>query len=66
MRLPALNWATRLKAMKNTMRPVASRPKAAESKRSRKTSGTVMAPDLRATWFRRLPMRPIMQMGTTM
>ena len=52
--------------MKKTMRAVASRPKPGLAKRSRKTSGTVMAPEIRATWFRRLPIRPIMQIGTTM
>ena len=52
--------------MKKTMRAVTSSPKLALAKRSRKTSGTVIAPDVRATWFKRLPISPIMQIGTTM
>ena len=49
IRLPDLNWAIRLKDMKNTIRPVASRPNARLSNRSRITSGTVIAPEIRAT-----------------
>ena len=47
--LPALNWATRFTDMKNTIRRIERAPNFAQSNRSRRTSGIVMAPVLRAT-----------------
>ena len=64
--LPPLNWAIRLKVMKKTISETEIRPKVILRKRSRSTSGIVMAWAVRATSLIRLPSSPITQIGTTM
>ena len=66
IRLPALNWATRLNDMKKMISETETNPKAGLRKRSRSTSGTVIEPEIRATLLIRLPSNPIAQIGTTM
>ena len=66
MVLPPVNCAIRLKVMKKTINETEIRPKATLRKRSRSTSGMVMAWAVRATSLIRLPSSPITQIGTTM